>query len=139
MIQFLKYRYKLIKLEHYSKILYRKHETIEENGNYNSQEYYLELDDIARQMHDLDKCIDLLKTNYYHNRCYKLDIPLPEMSDNNYYQFNFDDDEGNRSIFTIEGLHSIRNLIRQEIKARYETIRFLISAIGKLIDIIKII
>ena len=61
-------------------------------------------------------------------------IPLLKKEEGDYYyQFNFDDLEGDRDILTTEGFYKVRALIRQEKKERREEFGFWTSVIGGII------
>lgn len=144
MIKLIKYRYDLWQLETRSKVLMKIYTKVKKESTLKSQADFLEIESIAQEMDNLDTLIEYIKTKYYQDKCHKLIIPLPEKSDKKfYYVFNFNDDEGDRAIFTTDGFHHARSLIRQEEKERRESISFwtstIVGIIGGLIGLITII
>ncbi len=78
--------------------------------------------------------INYIQTKYYLNICQDLIIPAPNFNDNDiYYKYDFDDEEGEKYIFTTIGFHHIRKLIREEKKEKRETFGYWIAIIFGLI------
>ncbi|MFN3784859.1 MAG: hypothetical protein ACK4R6_13150 [Spirosomataceae bacterium] len=144
MIEFVKYQYELWKLENRMKSLLKTYDFHEKRIMFHSQNDLMELKSMDDEVENLQKWTEFLKTEYYFKRCNKLIIPIPEKSNNSYYyEFNFDDDLGDRKIFTTEGFSKVRSLIRQEMKEKGEIVTFwtstIIGIIGSLIGLITVI
>lgn len=88
--------------------------------------------------------IKYIQTEYYKDLCENLAIPSPDREDKNlYFQFNFDDEEGEKLIFTVLGFQYVRKLIREERKEKREIFGFwatiITGIIGALIGLLSII
>ena len=88
--------------------------------------------------------IEYLQTKYYSDTCKYMVLPVPKENDiDMYYNYNFDDNEGDRYIFTTAGFSHIRKQIRTEKKERREEygywIALFIGIIGALTGFISII
>ena len=126
------------------KSLLNTYDLYEKKIMFHSQDDLIELNGMDDEVENLQKWTEFLKTEYYFKRCNKLIIPISEKSNNSYYyELNFDDDLGERKIFTTEGFSKVRSLIRQEMKERREIVTFwtstIIVIIGALIGLITVI
>lgn len=144
MFNYLKYRLKLYRLEKIDRKLSEKYMQADKRVSQKGQEDYMELGYLSNQQDEMQTWIEFFQTTYYQEKCEKFAIPLLKKEDGDYYyQFNFDDEEGDRDILTTEGFYKVRGLIRQEEKDRREIYGFWASAItgiiGGLIGFLTII
>ena len=144
MFSYIKYRLKIRRLEKIDRKLSEQYMQVDKRVGPKGQEDYFELGYLSNKQDEIQTCIEFFQTTYYQEKCKKFAIPLLKKEDGNYYyQFNFDDDEGDRDILTTEGFYKVRGLIRQEEKDRRETYGFWASAItgiiGGLIGFLSII
>jgi hypothetical protein len=121
-----------------------KLECNEANKKDDSQEKFMKLEDLNRQMDLYDTGVEYLKTTYYESQCNKLGIPIPDKNDNvQYYKFNFDDHEGEVYILKDKGFHDLRNQIREERKYFRDIFGFylslLIGVIGALTALVSVL
>ena len=143
MLNYLKYRYHLYLLNKSSRKLSKQFLSADKRVQNKGQYDYIGLQDISRQQNELQTWIEYIQTKYYQKKCNVYIIPMPEKDDLNYYQYNFDDNEGEREILTIEGFHYVRRSIRNEKKERRESFGFWVTVVtgllGALIGVISII
>lgn len=114
------------------------------SSNIKSPEDYAHASWISQKEDEVAKWIENLQTKYYCNICQDLLIPIPDREDEKlYYQFNFDNDEGDIYIFTSIGFYHVRKLIREERKEKREAVGYwvalIIGVIGALTGLVSII
>jgi hypothetical protein len=114
------------------------------SSNVNTPENFANASLICQEEDKMTKWIENLQTEHLCNTCQDLLIPIPDRKDKNlYYQFNFDDDQGERYILTSIGFHHVKKLIREEYKERREVFGYwttlIIGIIGAFIGLISII
>lgn len=92
------------------------------------------IDQMYHRCHKLEQWIEFHKTNYFKKKADKLLIPMPSSQDATMYDdFDFDDGDGPKKILTESGIYQIRELIRNEHKARREAVSFWFAIITGLI------
>lgn len=142
MIEYLKYKWSLQKLRKAQLKISKELEQV--NARAQTQDNYAEASSLNQDEEEITSWIEHLQTKYYYNICQNLLIPIPNRDDKNlYYQYNFDDDEGERYILTSMGFHHVRKLIREERKERREAVGYwatiIIGIIGALTGLASII
>jgi hypothetical protein len=108
-----------------------------------SAEEYAEISYLSEREDKISTWIEFVQTEYQKSVCQKMLIPLPDHNDDKmFFTYNFDDNEGDRYIFTTYGFHHIRKLIRQEKKERLEVYShwagIIIGVGGMLIGLISV-
>jgi hypothetical protein len=103
-----------------------------------------EVSSVGQELREIENWIQYRQTQYLESICHDLILPLPERKDPKFYfQFNFDDECGDRFILTTAGIHYVRGLIRDEKKARREAFGFWFALttgiLGSLIGLVSVI
>ena len=142
MIEYLKYKRTLQKLRKRQLKISKELEQVSSRDKTPEDFAYASL--IYQDEEKVTNWIEHLQTKYYCNICQDLLIPVPDRKDKSlYYQFNFDDEEGERYILTSIGFHHIRKLIRKERKEKREAFGYwaalIIGIIGALTGLLSII
>lgn len=144
MIEYLTYRIQLRKL---NKALSKLHNeaALVESSYKSGEDDQGHISYIYHQCHQLEQWIEFHKTSYFKNKADSLLIPMPSTQDTTIYEeFDFGDEDGPKKILTAQGIYQVRELIRNEQKAKREVVGFwfaiitgLIGAVIGLISIIK--
>ena len=122
MFNYLKYKKELRVLNKYATRLDKDYTSIkkgylEKNDLDEGAEY--ELSSLANDQYILDMRIEHRKTLYFKSEADSFIIPMPDENNKAMYtSFNFDDDKGDIKILTTEGIHYLRNKIREEKKKK---------------------
>ncbi|TAK90970.1 MAG: hypothetical protein EPO06_06525 [Burkholderiaceae bacterium] len=130
MFRYLKYRLELFKLR---KILSKEENELEHALENAKRAGYDDgtLSFLEQQNEETENWIRFHQTQYLSSICDALIIPMPENTESGeyYFEFNFDDLEGDRRILTKRGMHVARTRIREEKKIRREAFGFWVSMI----------
>lgn len=142
MIENLKYKYTLWRLRKNKHKISKKLEELSAIAK--TPDDYAEGAYINQEKEAITNWIEYLQTKYYCNVCHNLLIPIPNQEDKNlFYKYDFDDEEGEKYIFTSIGFHYIRKFIRDERKEKREAfgywITIIIGILGALTGLISII
>lgn len=144
MIEYLSYRRQLARLNKSLNKLLQEAESVEAS-------YKLGEDDqghisyMQQKCHELEQWIEFYKTCYFKRKADKLLIPMPSPQDTTMYEeFDFCDENGPEKILTEKGIYHVRELIRNEQKARRDVVSFwfgvftgLIGAVIGLVSVLK--
>ncbi len=143
MIDYLKYIAILSRLKKESLRLSKEYDNVE--NSYGGEEDHGHLSFLAQKQQELDCWIEYHKTAYLKAKADKLLVPMPDIKDHEmYFSYDFGGEEGSLDILTEKGIYSLRNLIREECKARREVAAFwftittgLIGAAIGLVSVVK--
>jgi len=135
MNEYLQYRMKLRRLRKKQLEISQKLNKI--NTNAKTQDDYAEASSVFQDEEKITKWIEYLQTEFHRKICQNLGIPFLNLKDENlFYQYDFDDDEGERNIFTTIGLYDIKKLIRQERKEKRESFGYWATIVSGILGIL---
>lgn len=143
MLAYFKYRKDLHSLKKEAANLEQKYTDAEKSYNGEDDRGYLNF--LGSQQIELEIWIEYRKTLYFKSKADSLLIPMPPVDDKTMYTSqDVGDAGGNVYILTLNGIHYLKNKIREEHKANREVVAFyftlctgLIGAVIGLVSVLK--
>ena len=143
MFRYVKFRIELRRLSRIQKRLDAKYKVVYEDSAKQGNDDG-ELSAVGQEAQEVEMWIQYRQTEYLKSICQAYIIPFPAQEDDKlYFNFNFDDEEGDRFILTTAGIHLVRGMIRDERKARREVVGFWLAMttgiLGSLIGLVSVL
>jgi hypothetical protein len=141
MFAYYKYWKKLQGLEKKATDLEKEYTSAKESCRNQDDEEHLSF--LESKQEGLDMYIEYYKTAYLKSQADYLLLPMLNDDPKMYITYNFDDECGVAKILTLEGMHNLRQRIREEKKAKREVIAFYSTVstgvIGALIGLVTVL
>jgi hypothetical protein len=142
MLAYFKYRKDLHSLNKEAARLQQEYKDAEKS--YNGEDDRGHLNHLASQQIELDIWIDYRKTLYFKSTADTLLIPMPALDDTTMYTSQDVGEDSNVNILTLNGIHYLKNKIREEHKAKRDVVAFyftlcigLVGAVTGLVSVLK--
>jgi hypothetical protein len=105
-------------------------------NSYNGEDDRGHLNYLASQQMELDIWIEYRKTLYFKSKADALLIPMPPVEDATMYTSQDVGEASDVNILTLNGIHYLKNKIREEHKAKRDVIAFYLTSCTGLIGVV---